>query len=136
MGDDVGNDAGHDVGLAVDDDDALPPDEIEEVSVRDLIGKVVRRREQRDVFRMVPPTLTLTLLVGTDATGAPCSAKYAPIIDTSPEPRLVVTTGVLRERRCRLREDGAVEGAGVGGVGACGKFACSFGLLLQQFCLL
>src|SRR4029078_12786246 len=51
MGDDVGNDAGHDIGLAVDDDDALPPDEVEEVGVGNLIGKVVRWREQRDVFR-------------------------------------------------------------------------------------
>ena len=54
MGDDVGNDAGHDIGLAVDDDDALPPDEIEEVGVGDLIGKVLWRREQRDVFRNGP----------------------------------------------------------------------------------
>ena len=75
---------------------------------------------------MVPPTLTLTLLVGTDATGAPCSAKYAPIIDTSP-PRLVVTTvessGSVRAG-CEI--DGAVVGLAVGGGGACGKFACSF----------
>ena len=35
MGDDVGNDAGHDIGLAVNDDDALPPDEIKKVGVSD-----------------------------------------------------------------------------------------------------
>jgi hypothetical protein len=93
MGEHIGNDRIHDIRLAVNDDDVLAPDEIEEVRVGDLADKVVRRGNSATLLGTVPPTLTLTLLVGTDETGAPCWAKYAPIIDTSPEPRVVVTTG-------------------------------------------
>ena len=125
MGDDVGNDAGHDIGLAVNDDDALPPDEIEKVGVGHLIGKVVWRREQRDVLRNGPANADIDAARWNGRDGC-AMLKYAPIIDTSP-PRLVVTTvessGSV-SAGCEI--DGAVVGLAVGGGGACGKFACSF----------
>jgi len=50
MGEDVGDDGTHDVGLAVDDHDILPPHEVREVRIGDLADKVVRRRKQRDII--------------------------------------------------------------------------------------
>ena len=70
------------------------------------------------------PTLTLTLLAGIEATGAPCWAKYAPIIVTSPEPRVVVTTG---DTSGRVGAAGAVtavvDAGGLAGVGVRGRSA-------------
>jgi hypothetical protein len=72
MGEHVGNDGTHDVGLAVDDHDILPPHEVREVRIRDLADKVVRQRKQRDIVGDRAADADMTLLVGTDATGAPC----------------------------------------------------------------
>ena len=48
MGEHVGNDRAHDIGLAVDDDDVLTRHEVKKSGSETWLTKVVRRRKQRD----------------------------------------------------------------------------------------
>jgi hypothetical protein len=71
----VGNYGVDDVCAGIDDHDILAPNEIKEIGVGDLGQKVIWRGKSATLAGSVAPTLTLTLLVGTKETGAPCPAK-------------------------------------------------------------
>ena len=72
MGEHVGNDRTHDIGLAVDDDHVLTPHEVGEVGIGDLAHEIVRRRKQRDAVGNRAADADIDAARWNRRAGAPC----------------------------------------------------------------